>query len=331
MSDTVLDSVPLLPAQMINEYVYCPRLAYLMWSQCEWTDSADTIEGRHAHRQVDQPVGSLPAEPQEGERIHARSITIASETLGVIAKLDLVEGEGGKVIPVDYKKGKRPHAVRGAHAPERVQLALQGLLLRERGYRCEWGIIYYVASRERVPVVFDEALLAQAHAAVEGLRAIAARAELPPPLEDSPKCPRCALVGICLPDETCLLRGSKLGPRPLAVAQDSALPMVVQAPYGRIGKDGETLTVQVEGSAASTVRLRDVSQLVLTGNASVSTPALHELMARQITVSWHTQSGWFLGHTIGTGHRNVELRTAQYRASFDEGRCLALARGLVAA
>lgn len=41
--------------------------------------------------------------------------------------------------------------------------------------------------------------------------------------------------------------------------------------------------------------------------------------------------GWFLGHTIGTGHKNVELRTAQYRASFDEHTCLRLAKGLVRA
>ena len=34
--------------------------------------------------------------------------------------------------------------------------------------------------------------------------------------------------------------------------------------------------------------------------------------------------------TIGTGHRNVELRTAQYRASFEPAFCLRLARGLVA-
>ncbi len=38
-----------------------------------------------------------------------------------------------------------------------------------------------------------------------------------------------------------------------------------------------------------------------------------------------------MGHTIGTGHKNVELRTNQYRASFDPERYLALARSLVAA
>ncbi len=36
---------PLVPARMVNEFVYCPRLAYLMWTQSEWADSADTVDG----------------------------------------------------------------------------------------------------------------------------------------------------------------------------------------------------------------------------------------------------------------------------------------------
>lgn len=54
-----------------------------------------------------------------------------------------------------------------------------------------------------------------------------------------------------------------------------------------------------------------------------------ELTSRRIPVTWMSHGGWFTGHTIGAGHRNVELRTAQYRASFDERRCLTLAKGLV--
>ncbi|TCO78834.1 CRISPR-associated Cas1 family protein /CRISPR-associated Cas4 family exonuclease [Plasticicumulans lactativorans] len=330
--DPAFAAVPPLPARMVNEYVYCPRLAYLMWVQQEWSDSAETVDGRHVHRNVDRPGGVLPETPlADGERIHARSVTLTSAALGVIAKLDLIEAEGTCATPVDYKRGRRPHSARGPHAPERVQLALQGLLLRERGFDCREGVLYYAASRERVTVPLDDALLEQARDAVAGLRALAAAGTLPPPLEDSPKCPRCALVGICLPDETRQLRDGALPPRPLAVAADTALPLVVQAPFARIGRDGETLTVAIEREAARSVRLIDVSQVVLLGNASLSTPALHELMARGIPVSWHSHGGWFLGHTVGTGHRNVELRTAQYRASFDPRHCLALARALVAA
>ncbi len=324
--------VPLLPARMVNEYVYCPRLAYLMWVQGEWRDSADTVDGRYTHRRVDKPGGALPAAPDGEERIHARSVTLASDALGVVARLDLIEGEGERVMPVDYKRGKRPHVACGVYDPERVQLCLQGLLLRERGYACDSGVVYYAGSRERVPVAFDDELVVAARAALDGLRGIAARGELPPPLVDSPKCPRCALVGICLPDETNWLRGAQQAePRPLAVARDTALPLYVQAPYAKVGKSGEVLEVQLDDDTRQSARLIDVSQLVLMGNAYVSTPALHELMRREIPVTWHSYGGWFIGHSVGTGHRNVELRTAQFKASFDAEHCLRLARGWVAA
>lgn len=91
--------LPLLPARMINEYEYCPRLAYLEWVQGEWAESADTVEGRYSHRRVDRPSGDLPSpeNTDEEERIHARSITLSSNRLGLVAKLDLIEGEG-KVV-----------------------------------------------------------------------------------------------------------------------------------------------------------------------------------------------------------------------------------------
>jgi CRISPR-associated protein Cas1 len=53
-------------------------------------------------------------------------------------------------------------------------------------------------------------------------------------------------------------------------------------------------------------------------------------MQRGIPVTWHSFGGYFFGHTLGNGHKNVELRTAQYRASFDPHVCLRLARGFVA-
>jgi CRISP-associated protein Cas1 len=33
---------PLIPVRMVNEYVYCPRLAYLEWVQGEFAHNADT-------------------------------------------------------------------------------------------------------------------------------------------------------------------------------------------------------------------------------------------------------------------------------------------------
>lgn len=320
---------------MVNEFQYCPRLAYLEWVQGEWSESADTVEGRHAHRRVDRQNGGLPSPaPPAGEppqRIHARSVTLSSSSLGVIARMDLVEGDGNHVIPVDYKRGKRPHVPRGAYDPERVQLCIQGLILEEHGYSCEKGVLYFAESRERVEVAFDEELRELTRRAMIGMRQMATDARIPPPLENSPKCARCSLVGICLPDEVNFIRRQELPPRPLAVARDDALPLYVQARGAKVAKSGETLEVSVDGEAAQTVRLIEVSQLVLLGQVYVTTPTLHELMSREIPVSWHSYGGWFLGHTVGVGHKNVEIRTAQYRASFDPATCLRLAKGFVTA
>jgi CRISPR-associated protein Cas1 len=322
---------PLIPVRMLNEYVYCPRLAYLEWVQAEFAHNADTIEGKIRHGRVDRPGGALPEEREEGERIHARSVALSSTRLGITAKLDLVEGEGDYVTPVDYKRGNRPHVAVGAYEPERVQLCAQGLLLREHGFECDSGVIYFAGSRERVRVLFDEQLIERTLSAIAGLRGIALAGHIPPPLEDSPKCPRCSLVGICLPDEVRFLKRPSVEPRPLFPALQEALPLYVQSPRAFVRKEGDVLVIEVDKEKAAEARISEVSQIVLFGSAMLSTPALHECFRREIPVSWHTYGGWFVGHTIGTGHRNVETRTFQYHASFDKQKCLQLARGWVAA
>lgn len=326
--------VPLLPARMVNEYAYCPRLAYLEWVQGEWAESADTVEGRSRHRRVDKRSGT-PPEPDDAAaapvRVHVQSLELSSPALGLVAKLDLAEFDGRRAVPVDYKHGKRPHVARGAYEPERIQLCVQALLLEEHGYDSPEGVLYFAASRERVPVAFDAELREAARQAAAGLRLLATGGQIPPPLENSPKCPRCSLASICLPDEVHYLKTAQTPPRPLVVGQTPALPMYVQARGAKVSKKGEVLEVSVDDEKVADARLMDVSHLVLQGGVYLTAPAQHELMARGIPVTWMSHGGWFLGHTIGLGHRNVELRTAQYRASFDAGACLRFARGLVAA
>jgi CRISPR-associated endonuclease Cas1/CRISPR-associated protein Cas4 len=324
--------MPLLPARMVNEYAYCPRLAYLEWVQGEWGESADTVDGRFKHRRVDKSSGDLPApEALEEDNIHARSITLSSNRLGLIAKMDLVEAEAGRVTPVDYKRGRHPHVAKGAYEPERVQLCVHGLILEEHGYECPEGVLYFADSRERVRVVFDEELRAATLSAINGLRLIAAGGQTPPPLEDSTKCPRCSLVYICLPDEVNYLHRLRGDIRPIGVQRDEALPLYIQANKAKLAKTGETLEVTIDDSPAARARLIDVSQVVVMGNVYITTPCLHELMRREIPVTWHSFGSYFIGHSVGLGHKNVELRSAQYRGSFDEQVCLRLAKGFVRA
>ena len=227
----MMPDVPeLVPARMINEILYCERLFYLEWAQGEFDDNWFTVEGRAVHRRPDKPGGELPPKPEEraGRKrkkaeaneeddepaevpeprpYEARSVWLSSERLGITAKIDIVEGdESGRVLPIEYKRGKAPDLPEGAYLPERAQICAQVLLLRENGYVCDDGAIYFAASKRRVPITIDEDLIQTTVDAVKRARVVGSAGVMPPPLVDSPKCNGCSLVGICLPDETNLLR-----------------------------------------------------------------------------------------------------------------------------
>jgi len=133
------DGMPLLPVRMLNEYVYCPRLAYLMWVQGEFAASADTVEGKIGHLRVDRPGAPLPeaksgAATREGEgvapqpaattagteaaekaetpeTVHARSVWLGSERLAITGK-----------VPISWRRRgtpPRPWTTSAASAPIR--------------------------------------------------------------------------------------------------------------------------------------------------------------------------------------------------------------------
>lgn len=315
---------------MVNEWVYCPRLAYLEWVEGEWADSVDTAKGKRAHKRVDEGGGKLPAPDQlDEDRGRARSVMLSSERLGVVAKMDVVETSGGVAIPVDFKKGKRPHVAAGAYDPERVQICVQAMILEDNGYEVQEGALWYVGSRERVRIPLDDELRRMTLDAIAGLRMAASARRRPPPLENSRKCPRCSLAGICLPDETNMFRKGH-PPRPLNPADDPALPLHVQAPGAKVRKRGDALLVESEDGSVEVPMIK-VSQVSVYGPVSVTTPALHALMQANVPVSWFSTGNWYLGHTVGTGHGNVAVREAQYRTAFDQRRSLHFARSLVVA
>lgn len=142
----------LIPARMLNEFAYCPRLAWLEWVQGEWEDSSDTVEGDRVHRRFAQAEGPRAI-------LHQRSVHLSIETPHLTAMIDLLERDGHRVRPIEYKKGRKPPVAGGAWEPERVQLCAQGLLLREHGYECHEGVLYFAASRERVRVCFTDELV----------------------------------------------------------------------------------------------------------------------------------------------------------------------------
>ncbi len=326
-----------LPVRMLNEYAYCPRLFHLMHVDGRWDDNLYTDEGRSAHKRVDAEDDALPAPPAEGgddPPVVARSVSLGSETLGLSAKLDLVEIEGGQSVPVETKRGSPPDNPLRSYEPERVQLMAQGLLLREHGHLCDHGMLYFAQTRQRVLVVLSPELEARTRLLLSEARAASQRIDRPPPLDDSPKCHGCSLSGICLPDETRVL-GDPDKPmtdvRRLYPARDDALPLYVQEQGARVGKAGEAVEVTKGGQALGRFPLKDVSQIVLCGAISVTPAAMHWLVENGVPIVHLSMGGWFYGITQGQGLRNAYDRAAQFAAAADDGRRLRFAKAVVSA
>ncbi len=320
---------------MLNEFAYCPRLMYLEWVDRVFVDSADTVEGRFVHRRVDDEHGDLAVATDGAADMAARSITLSDEALGLIARMDVVEARDGLVAPVEYKRGEPPDNPERSWEPERVQLCAQALILRQNGYRCELGIIYYAGSRQRVEVPITETLVARTKELLAALRETASRASPPPPLLHSPKCPRCSLVGICLPDEVGLLtvaperqeRVRRRDVRLLFAERPDARPLYVTEQGAYVGVSGERLVVRAQKQVLADVRLIDVSLLAVFGSVQVSTQALQELAGRDCPVLFFSHGGYFYGFAHGMPAAGVRLRTQQFTVGADVA--LALARAIV--
>ena len=346
-----------LPARMVNEFVYCPRLFFYEWIEGIFASSADTIEGAHRHQRVDTHADGLPMPDGESAPASARSVTLSSDNYGVIAKIDLVETSGGAATPVDYKKGSPRRGDDGPQAwpADRAQVGVQVLVLREHGYKCDEAILYYHGTKQRVRVPADDRLEAETLAAIAGARNTAAAGEIPAPLDDSPKCARCSLVGICLPDETALARARSfveddpiqpwLIPPPersdepytehvrrLVPAGDDLRPLYAIGQGLTVGKSGEVLRVKDRHrNVVQEIRLREVSHVNLFGNVTLTAPALQTLCGADKPIAHFSSGGWFFGLTQGLGLRNGYLRAEQFRQAANPVFCRAVASRTVAA
>ena len=319
-----------LPARMLNEFVYCPRLFHLEWVQQEFATSDDVEEGRYLHRVVDQETGNLPDESEALAGRAARSVSLSSQRLGMATRMDLVEDGGdGTVVPVDYKKG-HPDKNGEAWPSDRVQVLVQALLLQEAGYVVERAEIWYAETRQRVHIMVDDAALKEITDTVKRAWEVAADPVAPPPLHDSPRCPRCSLVGICLPDELESLRVPPAQRRPLKRLMAPVLegrPVYVTVQGAVIGVRHERLEIRLKSELEVSYRLIDISQVCVFGNVTVSAQAVRALMSRDIPVLWFSYGGWFSGIAEGLPGKNVDLRIAQFCAT--ELRRLEISRRMI--
>jgi CRISPR-associated exonuclease Cas4 len=185
----------LIPLSALQHLLYCERQCGLIHVDGVWTENRYTAEGRvlheRAHESGSQTRGNVRTET---------GVYLRSTVLGLIGQADVVEfyqeaSGGWQPYPVEYKRGR---AKPGDW--DRVQLCAQAVCLEEMlGVAVPLGAIYYDQPRKRERVEIDDPLRGRTKAAATRAREIIALGILPQ-AEEGPRCRRCSLASICLPE-----------------------------------------------------------------------------------------------------------------------------------
>jgi CRISPR-associated protein Cas1 len=103
--------------------------------------------------------------------------------------------------------------------------------------------------------------------------------------------------------------------------------------YTLVKIEGEALRVQPSGSRPGQVvrvPINKVEQVLVLGEVTLTTPALHALMERRIPVHYLTARGRSCGSLVADWGKNSGVRLAQYALCRDVARSFAVARQCVA-
>lgn len=200
----------LIPLSALQHFVFCRRQCALIHVERTWTENRLTAEGRFLHENADSGRGE-----SRGDLRITRALPLRSLDLGLSGRADVVEFHrlkepvpdqtAGVVLeraeglwrprPVEYKRGRPKEG-----NCDRVQLCAQALCLEEMlSVEIPEGSLYYQRTKRREDVVFDTRLREQTVAVAADVRRLLVEGRTPPARWE-PKCSRCSLVEVCLPN-----------------------------------------------------------------------------------------------------------------------------------
>lgn len=193
-----------IPLSYISQYGYCKRRAGLLLLEQQWKDSTDTVKGSAEHKIVHETGASV----RKG--IHVLTdMQVYSDLMHLLGRCDAVEAAesdqgfvlpllNGKrciLYPIEYKHGKLRSEVE-----YELQLCAQAMCLEEMfNCRIESGAIFYISSHRRKEIIFDDVMRENVRQTASALSQILLE-QIVPAAESSPKCMRCSLRDICMPD-----------------------------------------------------------------------------------------------------------------------------------
>jgi CRISPR-associated exonuclease Cas4 len=178
------------PLSALNDLLFCERRCFLHRVEGVWVENAHTTAATFDHRRVHKTKDT-----DEATGRTARGLWVVSHRLRVFGVCDLVEFHGPVPYPVEYKRGKRRR-----WDNNEVQLCAQAVALEEMlGVVVPAGALFFVKTRRRQEVVFDEPLRQTTTDAARRLHDLLKQTAAPPP-QPHPKCRQCSLNALCLPN-----------------------------------------------------------------------------------------------------------------------------------
>lgn len=181
----------LLPISALQHLVFCERQCALIHVERLWAENQLTVEGSLLHKKAHE----ASHETIRGVRV-VRGLWLVSRILGLVGQADIVEFHPtGLVVPVEYKRGKPKK-----DASDRIQLCAQSLCLEEQlSVSIETAYLFYGERKRRTEVAINSSLREATIAKIKRLREMIQFAETPPAVR-LPKCDKCSLIELCLPD-----------------------------------------------------------------------------------------------------------------------------------
>lgn len=192
-----------IPLSRLSHAGYCLRRAALLTNEQLWSENAETAKGREEHKRV-----HTSRIERRGDTLALYEYDVFCAELNIGGKCDCIEAvrdENGcripaaafpvRLYPVEYKHGK----VREEEEYE-LQLCAQAMCLEEMyDTHIPEGAIFYISSHRRKEVQFTDTLRQRVRETVEQMEDIRRNYTIPPP-RPGPKCKRCSLRDLCLPD-----------------------------------------------------------------------------------------------------------------------------------
>ncbi len=310
-----------IPISAIAEIQYCPRNFYYRVMEQAEDYNHHILEGKY---QEDKRKETLKTTRNEISKY--RNLYLASEQHPIVGIIDEIEETEEGFYPVEYKKGSKKESVR-----DEIQICCQAMLIEENmDTTVEKGYLYYVESKYKKEVVFNNELRELTLDTIELAKSIIEDQVIPEVVNDN-RCLGCSLVERCLPQEVSQMKNNittNATVRPMP-SLNLGRTLYVDTMGASLKKRGGLILVTKEGETLNEIPITAIDQVILMGPISVSTQLLQELLKRNIPVHLNNSYGKALGWLNPVYNKNSLLRLAQAKATLNNSLCIEIAKAVV--